>query len=94
MNYVDANDNNKSPALVPYPNWEANTLPGEIGEVSETGADRLHAKKAEQGGEELKDNSTIISTFRIRVDECDRLWVMDTGLADILGKNNYTNDIQ
>lgn len=26
-----------------------------------------------------------MSTFRIRVDECDRLWVMDTGLADILG---------
>lgn len=23
--------------------------------------------------------------FRIRVDACDRLWVMDTGLADILG---------
>lgn len=34
-----------------------------------------------------KDNSTkIVSTFRIRVDECDRLWVLDTGLADILGK--------
>lgn len=34
-----------------------------------------------------KDNATkIVSTFRIRVDECDRLWVLDTGLADILGK--------
>lgn len=33
----------------------------------------------------LKDNGTIISTFRVRADECDRLWVMDTGLADILG---------
>ncbi|KAG8267511.1 hypothetical protein J6590_050076 [Homalodisca vitripennis] len=33
------------------------------------------------------DNTTkVISTFRIRVDECDRLWVLDTGLADILGK--------
>lgn len=30
-------------------------------------------------------NESIISTFRIRVDECDRLWVVDTGLADILG---------
>jgi len=27
----------------------------------------------------------IISVFRVRVDACDRLWVMDTGLADILG---------
>lgn len=25
----------------------------------------------------LADNSSIVSTFRIRVDECDRLWVMD-----------------
>lgn len=33
----------------------------------------------------LQDNTTIISTFRVRADECDRLWVMDTGLADILG---------
>lgn len=34
-----------------------------------------------------QDNTTkIVSTFRIRVDECDRLWVLDTGLADILGK--------
>jgi len=34
-----------------------------------------------------KDNSTkIVSTFRVRADECDRLWVLDTGLADILGK--------
>lgn len=33
------------------------------------------------------NNATkIVSTFRVRADECDRLWVMDTGLADILGK--------
>lgn len=45
----------------------------------------MHAKKAEKSDVGIKDNATIISTFRIRVDECDRLWVMDTGLADILG---------
>lgn len=33
----------------------------------------------------LADNSTIISTWRVYVDECDRLWVMDTGLANITG---------
>lgn len=39
----------------------------------------IHAKN--------EDNATkIVSTFRIRADECDRLWVLDTGLADILGK--------
>jgi len=45
----------------------------------------LDAEKAQDAGIQLKDNSTIISTFRIQVDVCDRLWVLDTGLADILG---------
>lgn len=30
-------------------------------------------------------NSSIISVFRVFVDSCDRLWVMDSGLADIFG---------
>lgn len=46
---------------------------------------RANAPKAVQSNIGLSSNETIISTFRIRVDECDRLWVMDTGLADILG---------
>lgn len=46
---------------------------------------RVNAPKATESTDGLADNATIISTFRIRVDECDRLWVMDTGLADILG---------
>lgn len=29
--------------------------------------------------------SSIISPFRLQVDECDRLWVMDTGFEDFLG---------
>lgn len=33
----------------------------------------------------LMFNETIVSVFRVWVDSCDRLWVMDTGLADILG---------
>lgn len=36
-------------------------------------------------GESKPDQNNIISTFRIDIDPCDRLWVMDTGLADILG---------
>lgn len=35
---------------------------------------------------DLPSNSSIISVFRVFVDSCDRLWVMDSGLADILGK--------
>lgn len=48
-------------------------------------SDRKNAKKPVAVDGQLADNSSIISTFRISVDECDRLWVMDTGLADILG---------
>lgn len=36
--------------------------------------------------EETTENNRIVSTFRVNVDSCDRLWVMDTGLADILGQ--------
>ncbi|XP_063621302.1 protein yellow-like [Cydia splendana] len=37
---------------------------------------------------ELPSNSSIISVFRVYVDPCDRLWVMDSGLADIFGAGN------
>ncbi|KAG6446385.1 L-dopachrome tautomerase yellow-f [Manduca sexta] len=37
---------------------------------------------------ELPSNSSIISVFRVYVDVCDRLWVMDSGLADIFGAAN------
>ncbi|XP_053602390.1 protein yellow-like [Plodia interpunctella] len=36
----------------------------------------------------LPTNSSIVSVFRVYVDPCDRLWVMDTGLADIFGASN------
>ncbi|XP_049866535.1 protein yellow-like [Pectinophora gossypiella] len=36
----------------------------------------------------LPSNNSIISVFRVFVDACDRLWVMDSGLADILGSPN------
>lgn len=54
-------------------------------EVAATSKGRADAPAASQSVKALRDNATIVSTFRIRVDECDRLWVMDTGLADILG---------
>lgn len=74
-----------SPILIPYPSWEANTIESDAAASSGQAADRAHANKATVVEGALADNSSIISTFRIRVDECDRLWVMDTGLADILG---------
>ncbi|XP_056633830.1 protein yellow [Diorhabda sublineata] len=35
-------------------------------------------------GEDPVENQ-IVSVFRMKVDPCDRLWIMETGLADILG---------
>lgn len=36
---------------------------------------------------EIPTNSSIVSVFRLFVDPCDRLWVIDSGLADILGES-------
>lgn len=76
LNFVNITDE-LTPVLHPYPSWEANQLP------ESSNADS--ATKMEGSPKTLGDNSTIVSTFRVRADECDRLWVMDTGLADILG---------
>lgn len=40
---------------------------------------------SEEKENSLKDNSSIVSAFRSWVDECDRLWVLDTGIANISG---------
>lgn len=85
MNYFNIGGD-ESPVLIPYPSWQTNTIAENNKPVVEQrigGHD--NAAAAEVSSEALKDNRTIISTFRVRVDECDRLWVMDTGLADILG---------
>ncbi|XP_035779571.1 L-dopachrome tautomerase yellow-f2-like [Anopheles albimanus] len=71
LTYVNVSDD-MSPKLRPYPSWDENILPRE-------------PVNGQNESEYLKSNATIISTFRVRADECDRLWVMDTGLADILG---------
>lgn len=88
LNYIKLNDG-KSPILHPYPSWEANELPAETtqaGGEEGYGGGRTDAKAAEKVDNILeKNNSTIISTFRIMADECDRLWIIDSGLADILG---------
>ncbi|CAH2075380.1 unnamed protein product, partial [Iphiclides podalirius] len=36
----------------------------------------------------LPSNSSIISVFRVFIDPCDRLWVMDTGKSGIFGPSN------
>lgn len=77
MNYVNIDSKESSPMLHPYPSWEVNSLEsdGTILTADTTGG-RTNAPKATIADGQLADNSSIISTFRIRIDECDRLWVM------------------
>lgn len=48
-------------------------------------------------------NKPLVSVYRTRVDECDRLWAVDNGILDVTGilntnycsfKNNYKHIIQ
>uniref|UniRef100_A0A182PPU1 Yellow protein n=1 Tax=Anopheles epiroticus TaxID=199890 RepID=A0A182PPU1_9DIPT len=97
LTYVNVSDV-LSPDLRPYPGWDENELPTGTSwyfrniqfyiillqnSTLNVLLERNGASDAESNY--LKNNATIISTFRVRADECDRLWVMDTGLADILG---------
>uniref|UniRef100_A0A1B0GFH7 Protein yellow n=1 Tax=Glossina morsitans morsitans TaxID=37546 RepID=A0A1B0GFH7_GLOMM len=70
LNYVDLDSEGQSPKLKPYPSWESNTIPLMPTDYTES---------------VLKDNSTVISPFRVQADACDRLWVLDTGVIDLLG---------
>lgn len=85
LNYINIDSKETNPKLIPYPSWQANSLPSDGFSTAESMGGRTNAPKATVLDGQLADNSSIISTFRIRVDECDRLWVMDTGLVDILG---------
>jgi len=59
MHFVGSNYN-RSPRLVPYPNYKMNRLPA-------TGQ---------------PTTNHIINTYRISVDKCDRLWVIDMGISN------------
>lgn len=87
LNYIKLDENQtQSPILIPYPSWETNTIEssGPRTNVGERIGGHDSAAQATVSDVALKNNASIISTFRIRVDECDRLWVMDSGLAGIL----------
>ncbi|KAJ9588884.1 hypothetical protein L9F63_017824 [Diploptera punctata] len=64
LNYVNLRNNyNKSPALIPYPDWRTN-------------------KEGNCEG--------VTTTYRIKADACDRLWVLDSGT---LGIENTTQQL-
>ncbi|XP_069683807.1 dopaminechrome tautomerase-like [Periplaneta americana] len=69
--YVYLNETgNKSPRLIPYPNWDSHNIFLDI---------------IPRFGQDNRNVTRIVSPFRMRADACDRLWVLDTGKADILG---------
>lgn len=76
MAYIPLNETigkTKTPELIPYPNLKYNTLP-EI------------PKDYKCCDKKLYEDENLLSVFRIRVDECDRLWVLDAGSIDIIGE--------
>lgn len=60
----------RSPVLQPYPDAGAHNLSLDI-----------NPRFGRPEG-----SVQIVSPFRVRADQCDRLWVLDTGLSDILGQ--------
>jgi hypothetical protein len=68
-----------SPRLIPYPDWATHDL----NDASTSRFEYNH-----------KSPTFIVSPFRIRVDACDRLWVLDTGKTDILGSQEQVGPNQ
>lgn len=98
LNYVNLTNaqNEKSPKLIPYPDWNTNFI--KIDSKNTTNQTEsvtsnspappasppLAAAAVTKSEDKLLENdATIVSTFQIRVDECNRLWIMDTGSTEI-----------
>ncbi|XP_026486371.2 L-dopachrome tautomerase yellow-f2-like isoform X1 [Vanessa tameamea] len=85
----------KNKVFVTVPRWK-NGVASSLNYVDLDGAQdqplkpypSLKENLVSDSAKELPSNSSIISVFRVFVDPCDRLWVMDSGLADILGSPN------
>lgn len=83
----------KNKMFVTVPRWKSG-VPSSLNYVDLDGAQDQILKPypsfkdnfVPDAAKELPSNNSIVSVFRVYVDACDRLWVMDTGLADIYGK--------
>lgn len=97
LNYVNlANAQNEaSPKLKPYPDWGRSFI--KIDSTNTTSQTQPAASTAPITAPTTavdgsappstaiqQDKAAIISGFQIRVDQCGYLWVLDTGLVDIL----------
>lgn len=82
LNYVKLNDE-KSATLHPYPSWDAAALP------IETNIDRSTKNAAESNNILEKNNLTIVSGSAIAVDDCDRLWVLDSEKSNLFNYAIY-----
>lgn len=90
MNYINLANaaNEKSPKLIPYPDWPTNLIKIDGENPTDAASSTAEEAPAAPGAtttKQINNSATIFSAFQIRVDECSRLWVMDTGLTDILG---------
>lgn len=74
---------------MPYPSWNTNFFKSEKKRHNESvgaaTAANTTTNEIDTFQSPLDEMARIVSPFQIRVDECNRLWVMDTGLVDILG---------
>jgi hypothetical protein len=43
-----------------------------------------HQLPTDFGSAFVDNNETIVSPYRVRADECDRLWVVDSGVIDVM----------
>ncbi|XP_044730756.1 protein yellow [Chrysoperla carnea] len=79
LTYIHLNDTSKDPKLNPFPNWSAHKLPKSINYNDSTDI--------------TEDPPEIVSPFRVRADKYGRLWVLDTGVANLLGNDTvvYTS---
>lgn len=92
--YIQLPDDSRSPILHPYPNWESHDMERNFPEVPQV-QKRAANFKCSQLGNFLSDgpepktvelSTNIVSPYRAKADECDRLWVLDWGRERLLEK--------
>lgn len=98
LNYVNLNkaQNEKSPKLTPYPDWKRsfveidskNTANQTQSAASANATTPTVPPIVAPPTKPIITQDTIISAFQIRVDRCNRLWVLDSGMVNILEKNS------
>ncbi|CAH0713103.1 unnamed protein product, partial [Brenthis ino] len=80
----------KDKLFITIPRWKKG-VPSSLNYIYLNGSQSQHLSPYPSWGDAfvsdkaccIKSNSTVVSTFRVHVDKCDRLWVVDNGVADM-----------